>query len=106
MDPSVPPGPNTSLAVAYLVSSGVLAVIALSLCGARVYTRYTSKADFRADDYTIIAGTVSHELILLRFLRSAKQYTNALIDLCPRRLLRCHCSRRVRMGTLYLLPDS
>ena len=59
MDPSVPPGPNTSLAVSYLVSSGVLAVIALGLCGARVYTRYTSRADFRADDYTIIAGTVS-----------------------------------------------
>ena len=51
MASAAPPGPDNSIAAIYLVPTGILGVIAVGLCTARIITRRRSGVGFYPDDY-------------------------------------------------------
>ena len=52
------PGPDTTIAPMYIVPCGLLGLLALGLCMARMYTRRRSGVNFYPDDYLNVVTVV------------------------------------------------
>jgi len=51
-----PPGPDTTIAFKYLVPCGILEVLAITLCVARIYTRFRRLSRLFLEDYLVIGA--------------------------------------------------
>ena len=63
MADSSPLPPDTNYARDYLIPCGILAVIGLSLCIARIVTRLRPSPHMHRDDYIIIVAAASQSLV-------------------------------------------
>ena len=54
-----PPGPDTTIAFKYLIPCGILEMLAITLCAARIYTRFRRVSKLFLEDYFIICALVS-----------------------------------------------
>jgi hypothetical protein len=53
-----PPGPDTNPAYQVLIPDGILSLLALCLCGARIYTYHRWLSKLTHDDYLIVVAQV------------------------------------------------
>jgi hypothetical protein len=96
---TTPVGPDVNLAYQYLVPVGILAVISLGLCTARIYTRCRPTFDLRLSDYLILAAEVRNRSVVVLL----SQHANTLLVFFFFRLYHGHSRRRVWMGSPELL---